>query len=134
MENSKTAPNKVKRILITGAGGSPSTNFVRSLRAAPEKFYLIGVDCDKYYLQRAETDEKYLIPRKEESNYLEILNEIIEETQADFVHFQNSSEIEFVSEKREELKAKYFLPGKETIRICQNKFESYKRWENAGLP
>ena len=36
----------MKRIMVTGAGGSPATGFVRSLRAAPEPYYLIGVDVD----------------------------------------------------------------------------------------
>ncbi len=124
----------MKRILITGAGGSPSTNFTRSLRRAPEKFYLIGVDCNKYYLQRAETDEKYLIPPKDDKYYLPMLNEIIKNKRVDFIHIQNSSEIEFLSEKREELKTKYFLPNKETVRICQNKYEAYKKWKEKGLP
>jgi len=125
---------KIKRILITGAGGSPSTNFVRSLKKAPEKFYFIGVDCDKYCLQRAETDEKYLIPPKDDENYLDMLNEIIEKTNADFLHGQNSAELEVLSENREKLKTRYFFPSKETIRICQSKFESYKKWTESGLP
>jgi len=125
---------KIKRILITSAGGSPSTNFVRSLKSSPEKFYFIGVDCDKYCLQRAETDEKYLIPPKNNEHYLDVLNEIIQETRADFLHGQNSAELEVLSENREELKTKYFFPSKETIRICQSKFESYKKWGKKGLP
>ena len=124
----------MKRILITGAGGSPSTNFVRSLRLSPEKFYLIGVDCDKYNIQRAETDEKHLISAKDDEYYLEILNNIIKETKADFLHAQNSAELEVLSENREKLGTKYFLPDKETVRICQNKFETYKRWRENSLP
>ncbi len=125
---------KIRKILITGAGGSPSTNFVRSLKKAPEDFYFIGVDCDSYYLQRAETDEKYLIPSKDDERYLEMLNEIIVRTGADFLHAQNSGELEVLSENRDKLKTRYFLPSVETIRICQNKFESYQKWAEAGLP
>src|SRR3989344_271867 len=124
----------MKRILITGAGGSPSTNFVRSLRSVAEDFYLIGVDSNKYYLQRAETDEKYLIPDKDSPDYINILNQITVETKADFVHAQNSAELFVLSENREKLKAKCFFPNKETIRICNNKFESYKKWKEGKLP
>ena len=124
----------MKKILITGAGGSPSTNFVRSLRKSGEKFHLIGTDCDKYCLQRAETDEKYLVPPKDDKNYIDFLNDIIERTGAEFIHGQNSAELEVISENRDKLKAKYFFPAKETIKICQNKFETYKRWQANGLP
>lgn len=125
---------QVKRILVTGAGGSPSTNFIRSLKKFPKEFYFIGVDSDKYYLQRAETDEKYLVPKRGEENYLDMLNEVIEKTKADFLHCQNSAELEILSDNRDRLKTRYFLPDPETVRICQNKFDSYKKWEEAGLP
>ena len=36
----------MKRILVTGAGGSPSANFIRSLRAADEEYYIVGTDAD----------------------------------------------------------------------------------------
>ena len=124
----------MKRILITSAGGSPATNFVRSLRKSPEKFYLVGVDCDKYCLQRAETDEKYLIPHKDDSHYISVLNKIILENNVDFLYGQNSAELFVLSENRDKLKAKYFFPDKGTIKICQNKFESYKKWKTAELP
>ena len=39
----------MKRILVTGAGGSPSANFIRSLRAADEEYYIVGTDADKSY-------------------------------------------------------------------------------------
>ena len=67
-------------------------------------------------------------------NYVDFLNYFIEKTNADFIHFQNSAEIEAISENRERLKTKYFLPSKKTIKICQDKFESYKKWQEKGLP
>lgn len=123
----------MKKILVTGAGGSPATNFVRSLRKAPEKFHLIGVDCNKYYLQRAETDEKYLVPKASEDDYIDILNDIVQETNAEFIHAQNDSEISSISRYRNQLRINKFMPSSETISICLNKLESQKRWVSAGL-
>ena len=42
-------------------------------------------------------------------------------------------EMEAISENREKLPIALFLPSKETVRICLNKLESYKRWEEAGI-
>ncbi len=123
----------MKRILVTGAGGSPAANFTRSLCMAPEKFYLIGVDCNKYYLQRAETDEKYLVPRADENDYVAVLNKIIDKTGAEFLHVQNDTELYYVSKYRDKLKIKTFLPSHATVEKCQNKLESYKCWRDAGL-
>jgi len=123
----------MKKILIPGAGGSPATNFVRSLRQAPENFHLIGLDCNKFYLMRAETDEKYLVPPANNENYIDVINSIIKKTGAEFMHIQNDAEMGFISENREKFNIKMFLPSKETIKTCLNKLESYKRWKEVGL-
>jgi hypothetical protein len=124
----------MKRIVVTGAGGAPATNFVRSLRLVrDEQFHLIGLDADKYYLQRAETDEKHLIPPCSDPAYISLLNDIIEETGGELIFAQPDAEIEYISEHRDEIRCRVFLPAKETIRICQDKYLSFERWNAAGL-
>ena len=123
----------MKRILITGAGGTPSTNFVRSLREALEPFYLIGTDCNKYYLQRAETDEKHLVPEADDPDYIPVLQSIIQQTKAELIYSQPDPEIYAISTHRHELGVRTFLPDHKTIEVCQNKFESFRRWKAAGL-
>lgn len=122
-----------KRILVTGAGGSPSVNFTRSLRAAKEDYYIVGTDADKYYLQRAEVDARYLAPLASDSKYIDFLNYIVEKEKIEFIHAQNDVEVSFLSENREKLAAKTFFPAKKTVKILQDKFESFKLWEKAGI-
>lgn len=121
------------KILITGAGGSPSINFTRSLQKLTDKYELVGADCNKYYLMRAETPKKYLIPLATDENYISFINYIIEEEGVDFLHAQNDLEISVISRNREKINAKNFLPAQETVEICQNKFKSYKLWDGAGI-
>jgi carbamoyl-phosphate synthase large subunit len=123
----------MKRVLVTGAGGSPAVNFTRSLRKAPEQFHLVGTDCDKYHLMRAETDQRYLVPAAQSARYIDVLNRIIDEEEIGFVHAQNDAEVRVLSENRELLHARTFLPSRRTVRICQDKFESYRCWQSAGL-
>lgn len=123
----------MKRILVTGAGGSPSVNFTRSLRQADEKYYIVGTDADKYYLQRAEVDARYLAPLAKHPKYIDFLNYVIDKEKIEFVHAQNDVEVGFLSENREKLHAKTFFPAKETVNILQDKFESFKKWEAAGI-
>lgn len=123
----------MKRILVTGAGGSPSVNFTRSLRQSDEEYYLVGTDADKYYLQRAEVDARYLAPLANDPQYIAFLNYIIEKEKIEFVHAQNDVEVAFLSENREKINAKTFFPAKETVKILQDKFESFKVWEEAGI-
>lgn len=123
----------MRRVLVTGAGGSPSVNFTRSLRAAKNDYYIVGTDADKYYLQRAEVDARYLAPLAKEKEYIAFLNYIIDKEKIEFLHAQNDVEVGFLSEHRDEINAKMFLPAKETVTILQDKFESFKVWEKAGL-
>lgn len=123
----------MKRVLITGAGGTPAINFTRSLRLAPEEFYLIGVDANEYYLQRAETDEKYLVKNADHPLYLQILKDIIKRAKPDFLYAQTDQEIEKISPVRDSINVKTFLPDTKTIGICQNKYESYKYWARSGI-
>jgi len=123
----------MKRVLVCGAGGSPATNFVRSLRRMAEPLRLIGVDCDPFTLERAETDLRVLVPRADDPAYLPVLNEIIAEQHVEFVHAQNDIELEFLSAHRDRLKAKVFLPPHGTVEICVDKFRSYQIWKEAGI-
>jgi biotin carboxylase len=123
----------MKRIIITGSGGPAGINFINSLRDAPEKMHLIGTDINKFHLEWPNVDERYLIPRFDEPNYIEKLNELIEKTKAEMVHPQPDGEVRVISENREKINAITFLPDKKTIRICQDKFECGKIWKRAGL-
>jgi len=123
----------VKTIILTGAGGAPAINFARSLRGSPENFWLVGLDSDKYCLQRAVTNEKHLVPGCRESDYLTVVNAYIQRTGAEFLYSQPDVEIAVLSENREDVACRMFLPAKESIRICQDKYQSYEKWRAAGL-
>ncbi len=124
----------MKHILVLGAGGAPSTNFVRSLKKKKRKYRLIGTDANPYYLARSETDRTYLVPKVTEADFFPRLNAIIAKEKIDYVHIQNDKEVGVISEQREKVNTKLFLPSKETIRICQDKYLSYQKWEHAKLP
>jgi glutathione synthase/RimK-type ligase-like ATP-grasp enzyme len=124
----------MKRVLVTGAGGSPATNFVRSLRVAPEPLHLVGTDADRYCLMRAETDSRHLVPPAGDPDYLDVLNAIIEREGVELVHAQNDAEVAVLSEHRTRVGARLFLPDRETVRRCQDKFRSFECWRAAGLP
>lgn len=124
----------MKRILVTGAGGAPALNFVRSLRLANEPFRIIGVDADAYRLVRAEVDEAFLVPASRDPHYLPVLQGIIRETGAEMVFAQPDAEIAVLSEHRERLGARTFWPDHETVVTCQNKYTTYRLWREKGLP
>ena len=124
----------LKRIIATGAGGPAGINFIMSLRIAPEKFFIVGTEANGHFLHLAPTDKKYLVPRAEDENYIDRLNEIIRRERIDFLHAQTDAEVAVVSENREKIEANVFLPSKRTVKICQDKLESAKIWMEKGVP
>lgn len=128
-----TAKPGAKRVIVTGAGGAPALNFIKSLKIAGEPYHIIGVDCNEYSLARAQTAERYLIPRASEQDYVTVLNEVIRASGAQFLFAQPDPEIAVVSENRQRLDVLTFLPSPETVRSCQNKYETYRLWREAGL-
>jgi carbamoyl-phosphate synthase large subunit len=125
---------RLKKIVVTGAGGPAGINFISSLRLAPEKIFIIGTEADEHFIYLAPTDRKYLVPKAEEEDYIDILNEIIRKEKAEFLHAQTDIEVAVVSENREKIEANVFLPSKRAVKICQDKLESAKIWMKKGIP
>ncbi len=124
---------KNKVILVTGAGGAPATNFIRSLRAMGESVTLIGTDANEFSLARSEADISYLVPECTHKKFLTFLNYLIKKHGVDFLHVQNDSELQVISRNRDLLQTKVFLPSKDTISCCFDKYVSYEKWKAAGI-
>lgn len=124
----------MKRILVTGAGGSASYNFIKSLRenSNKEKFYIVGVDTSKYHIELSPLDKRYVVPPYSSKEYIKKINEIIKKEKINFVHLQPDGEMNFVSKNRNKIKAKTFLPKHKTIELCQDKmkFNSFLKDRN----
>lgn len=126
---------KLKRIIVTGAGGPAGVNFINSLRVAPEKFYIIALDSNPFHLEWAKADEKFVMEKSDnEKVYFKKLKEIIKKTKADFVHAQPDNEVRIIAENRDKLEARTFFPSTKTIDICQDKYLSSVTWSKAGIP
>ncbi len=111
----------MKRILVTGAGGSAGINFIHCLRMACDDFYIIGSDTNKWHLELPDIDASYIVPRCTDDEYLYALNRIIEKERIDIIHSQPDTEVRVLSENREKINARNFLPSKRTVEICQDK-------------
>lgn len=118
---------KAKRILATGAGGAATSNFIKSLRLANENYYVVGIDNNKFHLDLSQADTNYLIPPCNSPLYIKEINKIIEKEKIDFVHPQPDPEVKAISNNRALIKTKTFLPRKETVDICQDKWLTYQK-------
>lgn len=123
----------MKRILVTGAGGPAGVNFIRSLRAAPEPLWIAGTDTNRFHLEWPDLDAAYEAPRCDDPGYIDFLRDVVEREQIELVHPQPDVEVRMISEHRDELPARVFLPDPETVRLLQDKHRSGERWAAAGI-
>jgi biotin carboxylase len=124
----------MRRILVTGAGGSAAANFVHSLRLAPEPFHVVGTDTSKFHLELAPVDRRYLLPRADDPRYLDELNAVVEAEGAELVHPQPEQEVLALARDHERVHAATFLPSAATVALCQDKAAFAERMRSAGLP
>jgi hypothetical protein len=124
----------MKKILLSEAGGTLTRNVVMSLARARRRYHLIGVSSSRHELAMAGTDETYLVPRADDPSFIPVLVGIIRDTKPDLLHSQHDAVIKVLAHHRDELPVKMFLPRTETIDACVDKFESYRRWQEAGVP
>ena len=118
------------KILVGGAGGSAGTNFIQSLRLAKEDFYIVGNDSSKYYAKLSKADKTYVLPLCNSLNYIPALIELIDKEKIDIVHAQPDPEVKVISDNRDLIPAKIFLPSKEAINIAQDKYLFVKKMES----
>lgn len=124
----------MKRILVTGAGGSAAANFVASLRLAPEPFYVVGVDVSPYHLELADVEARYLVPRSDAPDYFDRLNDLVAREDIEFTHAQPDPEVALLARERDRLHTRTFLPDARTVELCQDKARFTEALAAGGLP
>lgn len=123
----------MKRILITGCGGYAAIGFIRCLRKANEKFYLVGTDSNSNSVFFKLTDKVYLVPAADHPGYIDSINKVIKKEKIDFVWAQPPQEVRVISDNREKLLSTVFLPSKETIAVYESKIETAGRLKEKNI-
>ena len=121
----------MKKILITGAGGIGGVNFVRALKIFKDKFFIVGLDFNKYYLEFPDVDVRVNSPRHSDPNFIKLIHELIKKYDIDFLHPHPSSEALVVSQNLDSITTKTLLP-KPNI-ISTDKLKTQKILSDSGI-
>jgi carbamoyl-phosphate synthase large subunit len=124
------------KIYVGGAGGAPSNNFIAALRMSGRGYDIVGGCSSPPDLFLADVDRGHLVPNAKEAGYGARLLAVLREERPDVLHVQHDYEVLAISEMRDEIHAlgvKTFLPAKQTVRDCVDKFASYALWAKAGV-
>lgn len=128
--------NKMFKILIAGAGGTPSENVIQSLLECPKNEEIIGMGSEPFDLMASAVQRKFLVPYAVDPLYKQSLLKLLKKEKMDLVHFQNDVEIREASAMRDDILStgvKLYMPDHEVILNCVDKGASYKIWKKAGI-
>jgi len=121
-------------ILVTGAGGGGSNNLIHSLRKMSFPVEIIGTNASEFWLARSTADKNYLIPwAGSGEKYLEALNYVIRQCDVGLIIPNNDNEAVAVSESRDSVETRTFLPSPKSVRTFRDKFALHEALERIGV-
>jgi biotin carboxylase len=123
-----------KRILVTGAGTGASNNLIRSLRAEDPGPFIVGCNVDRFVLKHAAADRLYLIPSTADPRFSEALLRLATTEQLDLFIPTTDTDVAALSDLRETLGRRVFLPADAVIRLCQDKYKLTEALRSRGIP
>jgi hypothetical protein len=110
------------RVLVTGAGTGASGNLIRGLRATVRAPQIIGVNNDRFTLRQSPADRNYLVAASSADAFIEGVADIVRHERINVVMPTDDHAVKALSDGRERFPIELFLPRRETIDLCQDKF------------
>jgi len=129
--------NKKRNILITaiGYGGSNSlVNDIYNSNLNIDHYNFYGSNVNYETIARSCLKKNFLLPHATDSKYKKSLIRLIEEESIDLIIPNSDAEVGKISEIRDELKCKLFLPSKDPIKTSQNKYDLYLKLHKNNIP
>ncbi|PHR58528.1 MAG: carbamoyl phosphate synthase [Arcobacter sp.] len=125
-------------VLVTGiGGGGHGEQILKSLRLATNlDLFIIGTDLTELTVGKRYIDKFYIVPKANDSSYLESIEKIIDEHEVRFIFHGSEPELKFISENRDWFRKKgvfHPLNSQEVISKCMNKYETYKTLKEKGF-
>jgi biotin carboxylase len=123
-----------KRVLVLGAGTGASNNLIRSLKAGDPSLVVIGAHDDRFVLKKSSGDKNYVIPVPTALTLPDALRRVILRERVDLVMPASDAHVKLLSELRETLPCRVWLPRRETIDVCQDKYDLTMLLRAHGIP
>jgi glutathione synthase/RimK-type ligase-like ATP-grasp enzyme len=109
------------RLLILEAGSAAGNNLIHSLKAGDPSLVIVGCNESRFVLKKSAADRNYVLPDSSRS-FPAALRRIIKAENIDLLVPTNDSDVLRISELRDELGCRTFLPRKSVIERCQDKY------------
>ena len=123
-----------RKVLVTGAGGGGTNNLIRSLRVSSLDLEIYGSNLDPFNLAKSGADKNFLLPSASDPNYVNALLDRVEREGIELIIPNNDREIRRISDERDRVPCRLFLPPKGVVDVCQDKHEMHMQLKASDLP
>jgi hypothetical protein len=119
------------RVLIMGAGAGASNNLIVSLRASIAPLVAVGCHDDPFILKKSVADRNYLL---DSPIGIDDIAGIVQAEEIDVVIPTGDAHVQLLSDHRDALTGRVYLPAKSVIDLCQDKCDLANDLARAGVP
>jgi carbamoyl-phosphate synthase large subunit len=112
-----------RRLLVLRAGSGPGNTLMRSLKAGDSSLFMVGCHQDRFELKKSLADRNYLVPPFAHAGFRRALRKIIKAERIDLVLPTHYVDVRTISDLRDSIACRVFLPRETVIERCQDKYE-----------
>jgi carbamoyl-phosphate synthase large subunit len=124
----------VRRLLILRAGSGPGNTLMRSLKAGDPSLFMVGCHHDRFEIKKSSADRNYLVSPFARAEFRRALRNIIKAERIDLVIPTHYVDVRTISNLRDSIPCRVFLPRKTVIARCQDKYRLTTFLGRRGVP
>jgi glutathione synthase/RimK-type ligase-like ATP-grasp enzyme len=121
------------RVLVLEAGSAAGNNLIRSLRAGDPSLVIVGCHDSRFVLKKSAAHRNYLLPISSRG-YLTALRRIAKAERIDVLIPTSDTDVLRISDLRDRLGCRAFLPRRSVIERCQDKYTLTAFLRRRGIP
>jgi len=121
-------------LLVLRAGSGPGNTLMRSLKAGDSSLFMVGCHDDRFVLKKSPADRNYLVPYSDQPEFGRALCKLIKAERIDLVLPTNDADVKKISDLRDRIPCRVFLPRKTVIERCQDKYQLATFLRRRGIP
>ncbi len=122
------------RLLVPRAGSPHANNLIRSLKAGDTSLTIVGIHDDSFVLRKSLADRNYLFSTFSLDSFRRALQRVIEAEAIDLIVPASYPDVKMISDFRDDLPCGVFMPAKEVVDLCRDKYELTVLLGRHGVP
>jgi hypothetical protein len=121
-------------VLVTGAGTGSSGNVMRALRGMSPPPYIVGINHDRFTLEKSLADRSYRCPPYSAREFIAAAIDIATRERIDIIMPTDDDAVKALSDHRSRFGVSLLLPRRATIELCRDKHKLALWLRRRGVP